>query len=46
MTIKHPALHRKHILDFSIGIYGPLLVEAAAFGLRLDRNVVLPNAKY
>lgn len=44
MTIKHPALHCKRILDLSIEIYDPLLVEAAALLFRLGRNVVLPNA--
>jgi len=44
MTINHSALHCKRILDFSIEIYDPLLVEAAALVLRFGRNVVLPNA--
>lgn len=45
MTIKHPALHCKCILDFSIEILYLLLVEAAALVLRLSRNVVLPNVQ-
>lgn len=44
MTVKHTALHCERVLDFSIEIYDPLLVEDIALVLRLGLNVVLPSA--
>lgn len=43
MTIKYPAFHCKRILDSSIEIYDPRLVEAATLVLSLGRNAVLLN---